>query len=68
MAGEEHYRDGRRRHLAALPGGQLQRQRGKRFKSCTQNSEYAHLDDYFHLNRLFCSKRKDNQSGWRRKG
>lgn len=40
MAGEEHYCDGRRRHLAALPSGELQRQRGKRFKSCTQNSKY----------------------------
>lgn len=46
MAGEEHYCDGRRRNLTALPGWELQRQRGKRFKSCTQNSKYDLL--YFY--------------------
>lgn len=48
MAGEEHYCDGRRHNLTALPGWELQRQRGKRFKSCTQNSKYYYTF-YFHL-------------------
>lgn len=48
MAGEEHYCDGRRHNLTALPGWELQRQRGKRFKSCTQNSKYYYTF-YFHM-------------------
>lgn len=52
MAGEEHYCDGRRRNLAALPGRELQRQRGKRFKSCTQNSKYDFIGTLLHVRRL----------------
>lgn len=52
MAGEEHYCDGRRRNLAALPGWELQRQRGKRFKSCTQNSKYDFIATLLHVRRL----------------